>query len=307
MLIAFELTPQNRLEMKQGLSLNVWPKTKTDFSIGSNYQNNFPEFLRAVYVYIQRYKDKLRLLIFFKEGKQYYPKNAWTIKKRYGQIDYFLEGFPNNKIIKNINQDMNVEDTDNIKSLDDYIKLLLTYLRNASGHYKKERGKYDYVFNDKQPTEIKSYKTNTNNNYQSRFKSRDNNHSINELLDNYDNNDSKNVFNKQDDESDSEPSLKEDSEEDRENWSNKNYLDGEGSSNEEDNVINNDKSTDKDNLNNFSSDSNSKPSSNTLVCYEMVNTGSCKKEKCEYLHDKTSVEKFKQHKLNQIRTQIYCI
>ena len=293
MLIAFELTPQNRSEMRDGLALNVWPKTKIDFSIASNYQGNFQDFLRAVYVYIQRYRDKLRLLIFFKEGKQFYPKHAWTIRKRYGQIDYFLEGFPNTKIIRNINQDMKVEDMDNVKNLDEYIKVLLTYLRTASGHYKKERGKYDYVFNEKKPKEEPKLYSSSNKKYQTRFKSRNNNQSVNELLDGYDNDNSKSNFKIQEEDSDSSEHSK--SESDNESRD-KNYLDGEGSSNEEENVINDAKTVNKDDLNSFPSTTPSKSIPSNLVCYEMVNTGSCKREKCEYSHDKTAIEKFKQQR-----------
>ena len=297
MLIAFELIPQNRLEMREGLSLNVWPKTKTDFSIASNYQNHFPDFLRAVYVYIQRYKDKLRLLTFFKEGRQYYPTHAWTTKKRYGQIDYFLEGFPNKKIMKNINQDMKIEDMNSIHTLDEYIKFLLTYLRNALSHYKRERGKYDFVFNEKKERtldEPKQYKvtSKSNNKYSSRFKSKRDNRdqSINELLDSYEDN-VNNTPDAEDDDLSSSISSKSDS-----NEGNSDYLNGEGSSNEDNDDKDNIHDDKDDQLNNIPSTTTSKPNPNVLVCYEMVNTGSCKRDKCEYSHDKTLIEKFKQQR-----------
>ena len=194
---------------------------------------------------------------------------------------------------------MQIEDMNNIHTLDDYIKFFLIYLRSASGHYKRERGKYDFVFNEKKekPTEeAKTYRFNSNskskNTYSSKFKSKgkERDQSVNALLENYER-DNNSTFMEEDD-SESGSNSKSDSDED-----NNDYLNGEGSSDEENNILDNAKTEDKDNqLNSFTSTTPQKPPTNILVCYEMVNKGSCKREKCEFSHDKDLIEKYKQQR-----------
>ena len=299
MCIAYELMPRNLQQMIKGLEVDVWPKTKTDFTVLKNYEDHFLEFLRAVFVYVQRYKDKKKLLVFFKESRKFYPETLWPHKQRPGEVTYFINGFPIPKIIKRINLEIPMDQLKQIETLDKYMTVIQEELRKAEVHFRVERGKYNAIYTSPITSTYNANKSNTNNNnrkffnkgkYDRRKEDQDVNVVQEELeqVDDYHTGDEGDG----DNDSDVEEDLNIDDTYDDDDV--QSSIDEQGSLDESDSEQN-------DNIN-MTSDHKGKPSyqvEGKNICFEMANKGICKKQGCEYSHDKILVEKFKKMREEQ--------
>jgi hypothetical protein len=135
--LAYVLKPENQEEMHKQLLVSSFPSTQVDFSNLSSYANNFPTFVRAVYVYIDRYEDKVDLLTHFSD--EFFPTNIFRKQDVLGQVDYFLAPFPSKDFATRVRKHISVQVAKNIKTFDEFLVHFLKILEKLEKHFKVDR------------------------------------------------------------------------------------------------------------------------------------------------------------------------
>ena len=284
-LLAYMLKPENQEEMHKQLLVSSFPATTVDFSVMTNYAKNFSTFVRAVYVYIDRYEDKVDLLTHFSD--EFYPTNVFKHQQCFGQVDYFLAAFPNKDFVIRIRKHISVKVSKSIKTFDEFLVHFLEVMEIVEKHFKVDRKLIDTLVYgssaDKPDTSTKKYdptKSKFDFPKTTRFQK------INTLEDNAESSTTdeliRDLFSEDPDifDNESDQDLPEPIVEDEE-------LHDVDVSEEVEEVLE-DEIGISPALNAIDT-----PKPPTLVCYAKVNHGVCTNKECKYSHDENLIAKFK--------------